>query len=136
MVDGVPVTYFRRITKDHTHVSPALWKRLYRDCREYDVVHIQSWWNVLVIVAAIICHLRKVKVVVSPRGMLSDYILTATNSKAKQLIHSLAGQKSALEQSYFHATAPIEYEECQRLIPGWQGFMLPNILDIARYPDT
>ncbi len=133
MVDGVPVTYFSRITKDHTHVSTTLWTRLYKDCRKYDVVHIQSWWNLLVIVAAMICHFRKVKVVISPRGMLSDYILTATNSKAKQLIHSVAGRK-ALQQSYFHATAAIEYEECQRLIPGWQGFLLPNILTLPDIP--
>ncbi len=129
VVDGVPVTYCKRITKDHTHVSPALWKRLYNTCRQYDVVHIHSWWNVLVIVAAVICHRRKVKVVISPRGMLSDYILTATNSKAKQIIHSLAG-KQALRKSFFHATSDIEYEDCKKLIPGWQGFMIPNIITL------
>lgn len=133
LVDGVPVTYFKRITKDHTHISPALWRQLYKHCRDYDVVHIQSWWNILVIVAAIICHLRKVKVVISPRGMLSEYILTATNSKVKQLIHSVAGKK-ALAKSHFHATATIEYEECTRLIPGWKGFMLPNILTLPAIP--
>lgn len=133
MVDGVSVTYFKRITKDHTHISPALWQQLYKNCRDYDIVHIQSWWNILVIVAAVICHLRKVKVVISPRGMLSEYILTATNSKAKQLIHSIAGRK-ALAKSYFHATSQIEYEECRKLIPGWQGFLLPNILTLPPIP--
>ncbi len=132
-IDGVPVTYFKRITKDHTHVSPALWKNLYKNCRQYDVVHIHSWWNVLVIVAAVICHWRKVKVIVSPRGMLSHYIISTTNSKAKQLIHSLAG-KRALAKSYFHATSEIEYEECQQLIPGWQGFMIPNIITLPDIP--
>ncbi len=53
IVDGVPVTYFKRITKDHTHVSFDLWKHLYKDCKKYEVVHIHSWWNVLVIVVSI-----------------------------------------------------------------------------------
>ena len=133
VVDGVPVTYFKRITKDHTHISPALWRQLYKHCSDYDVVHIQSWWNILVIVAAIICHLRKAKVVISPRGMLSEYIFTATNSKVKQLIHSLAG-KRALAKSYFHATSQAEFEECKELIPEWQGFMIPNILTLPDIP--
>ena len=28
VIDGVPVTYFKRITKDHSHFSPSLLKRL------------------------------------------------------------------------------------------------------------
>src|ERR1700760_3480955 len=47
-VDGVGVIYFKRIFKDPVYISPALWKRLYRDCDKYDVVHIHSWWNMLV----------------------------------------------------------------------------------------
>lgn len=126
-VDGVPVTYFKRITKDPTHISPALWRNLYATCKQYDVVLIQSWWNVLVVVAALICHLRKVKVIVSPRGMLSGYILEHSNSLVKKMIHSSVG-KSALQKSVFHATSDAEYAECKNLIPGWRGFMIPNII--------
>ena len=133
LVDGVPVTYFTRITKDHTHVSPTLWLQLYKNCRRYDVVHIQSWWSPLVIVAALICQARHVKVIVSPRGMLSDYIFTVTNRKAKQLIHWFGGKK-ALRKSCFHATSQAEFDECKTLLPLWRGFMIPNILSLPDLP--
>lgn len=128
-INGVKVVYFNRITKDHTHISPALWNQLRRNCKNYDVVHIHSWWNILVVGAALICHSKKVKVVISPRGMLSDYILKNSNSTAKKILHELVG-RNALSKAYFHATATAEYEECIQLIPGWQGFTVPNILDL------
>ena len=136
IVDGVRVTYFKRITKDPTHVSPDLWKKLQAEAKHYDVVHIHSWWNILVIVAAWICHRQKVKVVLSPRGMLSHYILNNKKSIAKNGFHSLIGKK-LLRKTYFHATAPAEEEECLKLIPGWKGFEVPNIIrgDLVRDKD-
>ena len=133
LVDGVPVTYFRRITKDNSHISPRLWQQLYATCRNYDVVHIHSWWNPLVIVAAMICHARNVKVIVSPRGMLSEYIIHSTNKGLKKLVHNITGRR-ALAKSRFHATSAIEFEECKRLIPGWQGFIIPNIVSLPVLP--
>ncbi|WDF54456.1 XrtY-associated glycosyltransferase XYAG1 [Mucilaginibacter sp. KACC 22063] len=128
-VDGVNVTYFKRITKDPTHVSPALWKHLFYHVKEYDVVHIHSWWNILVMVAAKICLLKGAKTIIAPRGMLSGYIFNSGNSKAKKLMHKFFG-RSILSKSFFHATSEAEYKECISLIDNWKGFMLPNILSL------
>jgi glycosyltransferase involved in cell wall biosynthesis len=134
-VDGVSVTYFKRITKDPTHVSPDLWKYLMQHVTYYDIVHIQSWWNILVIVAACICHIKKVKVVIAPRGMLSRYIFESGNTKMKKLIHYTIG-KTALKKSWFHATAAAEYTECRDIISGWKGFTQPNILTLPELQVT
>lgn len=133
VVDGVNVTYFERITKDHTHISPALWRRLFTRVKEYDIVHIQSWWSPLVIIAACICHLKGAKVIISPRGMLSNYVINSGSSRAKKLIHKFIG-RYALSKAVFHATAQSEYEECMQIIPGWKGFVLPNILTLPDIP--
>lgn len=133
IVDGVNVTYFKRITKDPTHISPDLWKFLYANVKNYDIVNIQSWWNILVIVATCICHLKKVKVVVTPRGMLSEYIFESGSSKAKKIIHGTIG-RYALTKSWFHATAEAEYEECRRIIKDWKGFIQPNIITLPNVP--
>ena len=132
-IDGVSVTYFSRLTKDPTHISPALWRRLYRRCGEYDVIHIHSWWNILVLAAAMICHKKKAKVIISPRGMLSEYILANSKTGVKKLLHELTGRKQ-LSEARFHATSQGEYEECVRLIPGWKGFVLPNIITLPDLP--
>ena len=130
-VDGVWVTYFRRLTGDHTHVAPALWLHLWRTVRQYDAVHIHSWWNPLVVVATLICVLRGVRPVLSPRGMLGRYTLDGIHSPAKKLIHRLGGQW-LLRRTCLHATSQLEWQDCHALIPGWSGFLLPNIIQLPR----
>ena len=133
IVDGVPVIYFKRYTKNNTFISPALWKYLYSHVDEYDMVHIHTWWNILVLFSAMICYLKGVKVIISPRGMLCDYIFNGNNHFIKKCIHVLLG-KSLLKRSRFHATAIMEYDECEKLIPGWEGFIVPNILPLNGPP--
>jgi glycosyltransferase involved in cell wall biosynthesis len=128
-VEGVNVTYFKRITGDHTHVSPALWLKLYKTAKNYDVIHLHSWWNILVVVAARIALMSNTKVIIAPRGMLSNYIFTSGKSGPKKLIHRLIGRKT-LAKCILHATAYSEFLECRELIPGWEGFVLPNILSL------
>ncbi len=130
-IEGVKVTYFKRQTKDHSHVSFRLWKHLYKECSGYDVVHIHSWWNVLVLMAVFICKKKKVKTIVSPHGMLSDYIVNNSNSKLKMFTHVLIG-KSLLKSTLLHTTSNAELTECQKLIPGWKGFVVPNIIWLPR----
>ena len=43
VVAGVNVTYFKRLTKDHSHWSPGLLLKLWRDATTFDVVHIHAW---------------------------------------------------------------------------------------------
>jgi glycosyltransferase involved in cell wall biosynthesis len=127
IVDGVPVIYFKRIFKDPYYISPALWRKLYRECKHYDVVHIHSWWNMIVIVAAFICRAKKVKTIFSPHGMLSDYILQNSKSSLKKIIHAIGGKK-VLTTMRFHATSNDEYTTCKNFIQDWAGFMIPNIV--------
>ncbi len=129
MVDGVRVRYFDSITNDNTFVSFKLWRYLYTRCRDYDIIHIHTWWNFLVLGAVLICRVRKTKVVLSPRGMLSEYIFNSTNSGIKKGLHRLFG-RSLLKTTIFNATSKQEFDECKALIPGWPGFVLPNVIDL------
>ncbi|WP_374166802.1 XrtY-associated glycosyltransferase XYAG1 [Arcticibacter sp. MXS-1] len=129
LVDGVSVTYFRALSKSPTFMSPALWRAVYSNASKYDVIHIHSWWNILVIISALICTFKGLKVVFAPRGMLSRYILNSGRASVKKFIHLGFGAK-LLSKTYLHATAESEYRECNELIPGWKGFVLPNILSL------
>ena len=128
-VDGVNVIYFKRITGDHTHISPALWLKLIKTAKRYDVIHLHSWWNILIVVATIISLFSKTKVIIAPRGMLSEYIFTTRQGSQKKWFHNFMGRK-ILSLCRLHATAYSEYMECRKLIPGWEGFMLPNIISL------
>jgi glycosyltransferase involved in cell wall biosynthesis len=106
MVDGVKVFYFKRLTKDHSHFSPSLLWKLWKNAKQFDVIHIHSWWNLVSMGAVVICLIKGIKPIISPRGMLGDY----TFSRGKSIYHQLLG-KHLLKQCNFHATTNMEAKE-------------------------
>lgn len=131
LVNGVPVTYFRRITKDHTHFSPALLKSLRKNIRDFDLVHIHAWWNLVSILSCQIAINRGIPVVISPRGTLSTYSFSNRNSLSKKLIHHLLG-KYLLRRSYFHVTSERE-SEAIRMLTNQKGiFNIPNFIKLSQ----
>jgi glycosyltransferase involved in cell wall biosynthesis len=130
LVDGVKVTYFRRITKDHTHVSVDLWRHLNKTIKQFDVVHVHSWWNFLVIISVWICRRNGVKPILSPHGMFSDFILNQRNRIKKRLIHSLIG-KRLLKGTYLHVSTEMEWHESMSMNPDWKGRVIPNLVKLS-----
>lgn len=115
MVDGVEVYYFKRWTKDHTHFSPSLLLFLHQEIKRHKrnkqlIVHIHAWWNLVSIFSCLIAKWHGVRVVLSPRGMLTNYTLNNRNSKVKDIIHSLIGKK-LLAYSHIHATSTKELND-------------------------
>jgi glycosyltransferase involved in cell wall biosynthesis len=124
-VDGVDVYYFPRWTKDHSMFSPALLWYLWRNARHFDAIHIHSWWNLSVLCATMLCILRGIKPILSPRGMLSPFTI---RGKSKSIFQRFIGKK-LLKNTFLHATSPQEVKECLALIPDWPHVDLPNFLD-------
>lgn len=129
IMDGVKVTYFKRITGDHTHVSPALWKAVWTNARQFDKVHIHSWWNFLVMGASFICKWKNLKPLLSPHGMFCDYVLTARNNRKKKLLHTVMG-KRLLRHTYLHVSSELEWKECRQINHGWEGGQVFNLVDL------
>jgi len=125
----VGVVYFPRITGDHTHISPKLWFNLFKDANKYDIVHLHSWWSVLMIGSAWILKLKGVKFVFSPRGMFSSYSFNHNINPIKKGILFDLLTKPVLKKQIFHATAPSEETEIKDLF-GMESkvFTLPNLL--------
>lgn len=133
IMDGVRVQFFRRITKDHTHISPALWKAVWGTVKEYDAVHIHSWWNFLILGVSAICALKGIKPVLSPRGMLCEYIFQNKNQFKKKLLHHAVG-KHLLQRTYLHVTSDVEWNDCLKLNSSWRGGLIHNIVDLPYMP--
>ena len=127
-VEGVTVTYFRRLTKDHSHLSPGMFWQVWKRCREFDVVHVHAWWNLPAIVSVLICWLRGVKPVMSPRGMLSGFSFEKSNASVKAIFHRTAG-RFLLKKTTLHLTADAEQEETKGI--GADSFVLPNFIQTA-----
>lgn len=125
-VEGVLCTYFRRITKDHSHFSPNLLLRLFKSNLKTKIVHIHSWWNLVSIPSVIICILLGNTPILSPRGMLTKYSL---NSYYKYIFHNLFG-KYILKRTILHLTSNQELKDVQSLVPNFTYFIAPNIIDL------
>lgn len=129
MVDGVPVTYFKRITKDHSHYSPALFKQLRREVKGFDLVQINAWWNLVSIFSCLIALKNKVPVLLSARGTLSPYSFQNKNIGVKWALHHLLG-KTLLKKCHIHATSKREADAVNSLFNPKSMTVLPNFVKL------
>ncbi len=132
IIDGIPVTYYKRITGDHTSVSPAHTRALMNIVREFDIVHIQGWWNWVSIMALQVCRWYGVPYVLTPHGSLSDYTFRVSSGLSLKLwLHKLLFKKQ-LHQTLLHVTSSEERNRLSQALPKAQTIDLPNMLS---FPD-
>jgi glycosyltransferase involved in cell wall biosynthesis len=130
LIDGVNTIYFKRLTKDHTHFSPALLRKVWKEVKNYDVVHIHAWWNLVSVLSCLIAVRRKVPVVLSPRGTLSNYSFHNKNNKIKDLIHRYLGEP-LLKRSFIHTTSKNELLAIKSIVQPKGLFNIPNFIKLA-----
>jgi glycosyltransferase involved in cell wall biosynthesis len=128
-INGVQVFYFRRVTGDHTHISFQLWKKLRKYGKEYDIIHLHSWWSILILGAAFICRRQRLRFILSPHGMLGEYTFRNPHKLFKKIVHKSIG-KRLIQSSVLHATTRLEWQECMEVNKDWRGFILPNLVTL------
>lgn len=135
IVDGVNVTYFKRLTKDHTHFSPGLLRELRNVLRQAHqekvatLIHIHAWWNLVSVLSCLIAKWYKIPVILSPRGMLTSYTQNNRNSISKKLIHWLMG-KRLLSYCHIHATSEQEKQNILTITKPKSIEVIPNIVEL------
>jgi len=140
-VAGVPVRYFSRITGDHSHLSPglafhllqALWHAR-RNVGSY-IIHVHSWWNLVAIFSCLTGRVFKVPVVVSPRGMLTNYSFEHQKSLLKRTLHTALGHW-LLQGSHLHATSEQEKKDILAYVKPKSITVLPNLVNLPAAPDN
>jgi len=129
VVDGVTVTYFKRLTKDHSHFSPALLRQLWKQVKSFDIIHIHAWWNLVSLFSCLVALMRNVPVVVSPRGTLSPYSFQNKNIGVKWFIHQLLG-KPLLKRCHIHVTSNREAEAIDKIVKPKGITNIPNFVKL------
>ncbi|MGN7986683.1 XrtY-associated glycosyltransferase XYAG1 [Pedobacter sp. 22226] len=131
LIDGVPVTYFKRLTKDHSHFSPKLLIELRRAIRQTPdsklIIHIHAWWNLVSVLSCLIAKWYEIPVMLSPRGMLTSYSFNNRKSVSKNLIHKLLGKK-LLKYCHIHATSEQEKQDILKIIEPKSITVIPNLV--------
>ncbi|MBB2144087.1 glycosyltransferase [Pedobacter sp. LMG 31464] len=138
-VNGVNVTYFQRLTKDHTHFSPSLLRKLRQIILQNQnnnklVIHIHAWWNLVSIFSCQIAKWYNIPVILSPRGMLTNYTLGNRNSGFKSIIHAATGKK-LLAYCHIHATSEKEKHDILQFITPKSIAIIPNLVELSESND-
>lgn len=107
VVNGVQVTYFKGDAGKPCQISRQLWQALQQNCHTFQVVHLHTWWNVLIFRSIQILQKAAVPFVVSPRGMMSDYSFTHRKTFVKRNFQKWLGVK-LLRHAGLHATSLAE----------------------------
>lgn len=131
-IDGVKVTYFNRITKDHTHFSPALLLALWRKIKAQNsplIIHIHAWWNLVSIFSCYVAKWYNIPVILSPRGMLTTYTATNRNVGIKLIIHKAIG-KGLLKYCHIHATSEQEKHDVLTFVQPKSITVIPNLVEL------
>jgi glycosyltransferase involved in cell wall biosynthesis len=131
LIDSVPVTYFKRWTKDHSHFSPELLIQLRKTILQTQdsklIIHIHAWWNLVSVLSCLIAKFYKMPVVLSPRGMLTSYSFGNRNSISKNLIHKFIG-KRLLKYCHIHATSEQEKQDILKIITPKSITVISNLV--------
>lgn len=135
-IDGVRVTYFKRLTKDHSHFSPSLYLSLYQKIKKEKktIVHIHAWWNLISIFSCLIALMMKASVVVSPRGMITKYSQNNRHKFIKSLFHNLLG-KFLLQRCYVHVTSELEKQDILEIVVPKSIHIISNIVELPLTKD-
>ena len=136
-IDGVQVYFYSRLTKDHTHFSPALLFALHEKLRkarqqqQHLIIHIHSWWNLVAMLSAAIAMFHRIPIIISPRGMITPYTLSYRHKLSKFLIHFIFG-RLILQSSHLHATTALEAKNLRQYLPTARIDIIPNLLTLIK----
>lgn len=131
-VSGVNVHYFKRITKDHSHFSPSFLIHFWRTIKQFDIIHIHAWWNLVSVGAALICVLKGRPYVLSPRGTLSTYSFYNRKSIVKRFFHFLVG-KPLLKKAIFQVSSTKEKKDIEQILSTNANiYIIPNFVELKK----
>ncbi|MFC4211308.1 XrtY-associated glycosyltransferase XYAG1 [Pedobacter lithocola] len=136
IIEGVQVIYYKRLTKDHSHFSPALLlnlrKEIIKNGSENSIIHIHAWWNLTSIFSCFIAKWHNVPIVVSPRGMLTSYTFNNRNSCSKRVVHAFFG-KRLLKYCHIHTTSNQEKEDVLKIVKPKSISVISNLVNLKDY---
>lgn len=131
VIKGVTVHYFKGNIGHPCQASTQLWKALKKEARNFDVVHLHTWWNLLIFRSLLILKRAGTPCIISVRGMLSDYSFRNRKTFLKRFFQKTAGVK-LLQDVGLQATSEAEADEMSRRAgrPKDEVVIIPNLLSL------
>ena len=115
-------------------LAPEIWRSLRQHASRPFILHDHGLWLMPNVYAGLVAKNPNVRLIVSPRGMLSQWALNHHRWR-KRAAWWLLGQRHLLARAgAFHATAESEAEEIRRLGYRQPVYVIPNGVEVAEPP--
>lgn len=136
-IPDISIHLFAQVGHRAINVSPRLFWWLFKNIRNYDVVHIHTLLHPISTVCALIARLRNVPYIVCPHGTLSNYALNGKNGPAKRTYVRWFDSRTMNGAYAMHYTAPMEPDIASRHCPlaPWRVIASPVELQPAQPSD-
>jgi glycosyltransferase involved in cell wall biosynthesis len=129
---GVEVHYFKSDISLKYSYSRALRAACHRNIKDFNLVHLTSFWNYPEIPAWREAKRHSVPYIVSSRGTLLKYPMSQKALKKWVYFHLV--EKAVIQGARgIHYTAEHEREGMNHLRPGSPGFVVPNGLNLEEF---
>ncbi len=131
LMDGVKIFYFSYYGYVHYTFSPRMFVALWKNIKNFDLVHITGVWNFPVSAAAFWARFYKIPYVISPRGSLMKEPLVKKSAFLKKTYLNLISKRDLKNAALIHFTAELEKEEyLESGLPLKKSVIIPNALDV------
>lgn len=131
IIDGVNVFRFPYYGYINYSFSPALFWKLKREIKNFDVIHIAEIWNFPVFATVFWARFYKKPYIVSPRGSLMVEPLRMKSPLKKKMFLFLAVKRFLKNAVAVHFTAEVEKEEYLKAgLYLKNSIIIPNGIDI------
>jgi len=111
--------------------TPSFYRELRHSLGQFDLVHLHSFWNAAVDVAALACRRSRIPYLISPRGMLQE---TAVGRKGwlKKTYHAAWGQRTLQGAALLHFFTQAEARDSSQFLRGEKAaqVIIPNGIDL------
>ena len=134
-LDGVRVWYFPVEFPRSWSRAPRLAAALAQRVQEFDLVHVHGLFQYPTLVTSRECRRRGVPYVLAPRGMLDPHAIRAKSAVKKRLYLALLEGRTLQHAAALHFTSVEERKLAAAMGIKTRGFVVPNGLDLAAFPD-
>lgn len=131
-IDGVRVKYLKYFFYEHYTFSPSLLFAVFKEVKNYDLIHITGVWNFSVLAGTLACILNKKPFIISPRGALYKDAINIKSKFIKLLYFNLIAKHYLKRANAIHYTTEDEKENVFQGINN-NSIIIPNGIDLNHF---
>jgi glycosyltransferase involved in cell wall biosynthesis len=134
MFDNIKVKYFKYYGYEHYNFSPALFKKLSKEIKNYDLIHITAVWNFPVFIGAYLSRKSKIPYIISPIGTLDPHVVKNKSYIVKKLYYNLISKRDLKKASLIHYTTEYEKHKTEKYFKiKNKGVVIPRGIEFEEF---